>query len=51
MQYSLAPNFKLAHLHLLVDFLQKKHTFSNQKEFKIFILQFNSKKYWKCIKI
>lgn len=42
MQCPIAPNFKLAHLHLLVDFLQKRRTFSNHKEFKIFILQFHN---------
>lgn len=39
MQFSIVPIFKLAHLHLLEDFHQEKHTFSNHKEFKILILQ------------
>lgn len=29
MQCSIVTNFKLAHLHLLVDFLQEKHGFLN----------------------
>lgn len=46
-QCSTVTNFKLAHLHLLVDFLQEKHAFLNHKEFNIFILQARNWKYWK----